>query len=66
MSAERTLERETELHDSLKDARIESIRAAVPTGKGPEHCIECGNDMPEARRDHGYVLCVECKTLEEK
>lgn len=60
------LEREQENHDALQSARIAAIRAAVPVGRGPEFCEECGNDMPDARRDHGFVLCVECKSAGER
>ena len=66
MSEERLLEREQENNDALQSAKIAQIRAQVPTGKGPEFCLECGNDMPSVRREYGYVLCVECKTAEER
>ncbi|WP_020208992.1 hypothetical protein [Gilvimarinus chinensis] len=66
MSEERMLEGETANYEALRDNAINLIRSQVPTGKGPAHCIECGDDMPKERRDHGFVLCVDCKTLEER
>lgn len=35
-------------------------------GYGPEQCVSCDDDMPAARREHGFDLCVACKTLAEK
>ena len=37
-------------------------------GYGPEFCVvdSCGDDMPDARRAHGFRICVACKTLQEK
>lgn len=35
-------------------------------GYGPEFCEECGVDMPIARREYGFVLCVKCRELEER
>lgn len=32
---------------------------------GPSTCDECGIDMPLARREYGYRLCVPCKSLTE-
>lgn len=34
-------------------------------GYGPAECDECGEPMPEARRAHGFVVCVPCKQIEE-
>ncbi len=34
-------------------------------GYGPEEC-ECGAEMPVARREYGFSICVPCKELEER
>lgn len=34
-------------------------------GYGPEFCDECDEVMPDARREHGYAICVPCKSAEE-
>lgn len=32
---------------------------------GPEHCAECDDVMPPARRRYGYLLCTTCKSERE-
>lgn len=66
MSGERVLEREQENIDMLHARRIAEIRAKLPTGVGPDVCIECENDMPQVRRNYGYTLCVECQEITER
>jgi len=69
MSNERLIEREAVLEDQLHNARINAIRAKVPTGPGSPFCVDCGNDIPTKRMDAGHTLCVACKTaieLDEK
>ena len=34
-------------------------------GYGPEECDGCGAEMPAARREHGFTICVTCKTAQE-
>lgn len=34
-------------------------------GYGPEDCEGCGAEMPAARREHGFTICVACKTVQE-
>lgn len=65
MSSERLIEREAELADQLHSARIEAIRAQVPTGLGTPFCVDCSNDMPVKRMQAGHTLCVPCKTAIE-
>lgn len=33
---------------------------------GPEECDQCGEEMPDVRRQHGFRLCIECATLRER
>ena len=37
-------------------------------GYGPAFCRvdACGVDMPQARREWGFDVCVGCKTIQEK
>lgn len=35
-------------------------------GYGPQECDDCGDDIPEKRRSHGYRLCVACKSDQER
>lgn len=46
--------------------RLRWLGARQPTGLGPVECVDCGDVMPEARRQLGLRLCVECATLQEK
>ena len=39
--------------------------ASEDVGYGPEEC-ECGAEMPVARREYGFKLCVPCKELTER
>ena len=47
---------------SVKDA-VELARSRLPSGESLTHCEECGNDIPEARRQAiaGVRLCVNCQ-----
>jgi len=47
---------------SVEDA-VELARSRLPTGESLTHCEECGNDIPEPRRQaiKGVRLCVSCQ-----
>jgi phage/conjugal plasmid C-4 type zinc finger TraR family protein len=47
---------------SVADA-VERARSNLPSGKSLTHCEECGDDIPEARRQAiaGVRLCVACQ-----
>lgn len=34
-------------------------------GYGPAECVECDGEMPPQRREHGFTLCVGCKSATE-
>ncbi len=34
--------------------------------KGTKHCMECGDDMPEARQTLGFKFCVPCASERER
>ncbi|WPZ33211.1 TraR/DksA C4-type zinc finger protein [Thalassobaculum sp. OXR-137] len=51
-------------------ARASAVRRAlsVPKGDGRTHCIDCGEEIPEARRaaDPGAVTCIDCQRDRER
>jgi len=51
-----------QIDDSIADA-IKRARAQLPAGPSLSHCEECGEAIPEARRQAvpGVRLCVECQ-----
>jgi len=52
-----------QIDDSVNEA-VERARGRLPTGKSPELCDECGEQIPQVRRDAlpGVRLCVACQT----
>lgn len=34
-------------------------------GYGPEECEECGAEMHQVRRGHGFKLCTPCQAASE-
>lgn len=32
---------------------------------GPESCVECGDDMPDLRREMGVLKCTDCTSAVE-
>lgn len=49
--------------DTINDA-VARCRVQIPNGSGTDHCIECGNPIPEARKKAlpGSVMCVPCQS----
>ncbi len=54
-----------QIDDTVKDA-VEAARArlAAAAGEGETHCVECGEEIPEARRRAlpGARFCVPCQS----
>ena len=50
--------------DSTVEDAVERARARLPKGPSREDCEECGEPIPQARRDAipGVKLCVACQT----
>ncbi len=48
---------------SVKDA-VTKARGRLPRGESATHCMECGNNIPDARRKAipGVCLCVQCQS----
>jgi phage/conjugal plasmid C-4 type zinc finger TraR family protein len=51
-----------QIDDSIEDA-IKRARAQLPVGPSLTHCEECGDEIPEPRRQAmpGVRLCVACQ-----
>ena len=47
---------------SIKDA-LKSVRRRLPSGPSLRNCAECGNEIPQARREAlpGVRLCISCQ-----
>ena len=51
-----------QIDDSIEDA-VKRARAQLPSGPSLTHCEECGEEIPEARRQAvpGVRLCLPCQ-----
>ena len=51
-----------QIDDTVKDA-VQLARARMPAGASATHCEECGEEIPEARRQAlpGARTCVACQ-----
>jgi phage/conjugal plasmid C-4 type zinc finger TraR family protein len=52
-----------QIDDTITDGVL-AARARLPTGEGTDHCVECGEEIPEARRRAlpGATTCVHCQS----
>jgi len=52
-----------QIHDTVIDGVL-NARARMPAGEGTLECVECGEDIPEARRRAmpGATTCVQCQS----
>jgi len=52
-----------QIDDTVSDA-VKAARARLPVGEGPSHCVECGEPIPERRRQAlpGTRTCVQCQS----
>lgn len=52
-----------QIDDSVDDA-VRRVRDRLPAGKSLTHCEECGEPIPQARRDAlpGVRLCIACQS----
>lgn len=61
---------ESDLASALIDIEISSalsrMRQMQTKTVGTEYCVECGEDIPDARRKLGFNLCVMCASQAEK
>ncbi len=54
--------------DATIEDGVKHARSRLPRGQSLEHCAECGNTIPEARRKAlpGVRLCVACQSEADK
>ncbi len=54
--------------DSTVDDAVERARTRLPKGPGRRECEECGEAIPQGRRDAipGVRLCIACQTELDK
>lgn len=52
-----------QINDTVLDG-VSNARARLPAGTGTPECVECGEDIPEARRRAmpGATTCVRCQS----
>jgi phage/conjugal plasmid C-4 type zinc finger TraR family protein len=52
-----------QIDDTITDGVL-AARARMPSGEGTDHCVECGEEIPEARRRAvpGARTCVHCQS----
>ena len=58
------------VQDQIDDTVIDGVmraRARMPTGVAETHCLECGEEIPEARRRvlPGVRTCIECQSARD-
>jgi phage/conjugal plasmid C-4 type zinc finger TraR family protein len=56
-----------QIDDSIKD-EVMRARASMPSGEGRTHCVDCGEEIPEARRRAmpGALTCVPCQSSHDR
>ncbi len=55
-----------QIDDTIKDA-VDGARANMPAGPSAEYCDECGDPIPERRREvlQGVRTCVRCQSARD-
>lgn len=61
-------DRAQELEQRQRAEAIAKFSEKIETGDGLSHCEDCGEPIPEARRNavRGCTRCVQCQTDAEK
>ncbi|MEA2742484.1 MAG: hypothetical protein QOG25_855 [Acetobacteraceae bacterium] len=56
-----------QIDDTITDG-VMSARARMPIGEGETHCVECGDEIPEARRRAvpGVRTCITCQSARDR
>lgn len=56
-----------DLIDSEVSRALSKMRQTSPIRReGSESCMECGETMPEARKELGFIFCVPCTEERER
>lgn len=52
----------------LNENAVAAIRKQIKTGPSLTHCNECGEEIPEKRREiiQGCTTCIDCQTMLER
>ena len=58
------------VQDQIDDTVLDGVmraRARMPTGEAETHCVDCGEEIPEARRRvvPGVRTCVGCQAARD-
>lgn len=53
-----------QIEDSVAEELARMQARKTPVGESLDHCAECGEDIPEARRKAlpGVKLCIDCQS----
>jgi phage/conjugal plasmid C-4 type zinc finger TraR family protein len=53
---------------AMVDNAIELSRMMLPTGPSSQYCLDCGEPIPQARREAqvGCKYCITCQPLHDK
>ncbi|MDR5906509.1 DksA/TraR family C4-type zinc finger protein [Franzmannia qiaohouensis] len=56
-----------QIESTVEDA-LQRVRSQLPTGESLRHCEECGDEIPQARREaiKGVRLCIACQSERDK
>lgn len=56
-----------QIDDTVTDG-VQRARAGMLAGESATHCVECGEEIPEARRRAlaGVRTCVECQSARDR
>jgi phage/conjugal plasmid C-4 type zinc finger TraR family protein len=55
-----------QIDDTVRDGVLRA-RARMPAGEGETHCAECGDEIPQGRRNAlpGVRTCVACQSARD-
>lgn len=56
-----------QIDDTVKDALLQA-RSRLPVGESETHCVMCGDEIPQRRREAlpGVKTCVNCQSERDK
>ncbi|HEY1933457.1 MAG TPA: DksA/TraR family C4-type zinc finger protein [Acetobacteraceae bacterium] len=56
-----------QIDDTVADG-VMRARARMPAGEAETHCVECGDEIPEARRRAlpGVRTCIQCQSARDR
>ena len=56
-----------QINDTIMDG-VMRARARMPTGEGETHCLECGDEIPQARRRAmpRVRTCITCQSARDR